>query len=48
MDKHMWWSQALKNSANLICQPVLAIYFNHWQIALFAMLFVSDVKDGDK
>lgn len=35
-DKHTWWAWAIKNSVCVICWTGLAIWFNHWWIALFA------------
>lgn len=35
---------ALKNIAIMACWTVLAIYFNRWWIALFALLFFSYVR----
>jgi len=40
-DKHTWWAWAIKNSVCVICWTGLAIWFNHWWIALFAILFMS-------
>lgn len=39
-----WISWAIKNSVVMICFSALAVYFNHWWIALFAGLFISDIK----
>lgn len=35
---------AIKNIAIMACWTVLAIYFNRWWIALFALLFFSFVR----
>ena len=50
MNKHMWWAWALKSSINIMCWTILAIYFNKWWIALFAILFTSSVSStrGDE
>lgn len=40
-DKHTWWAWAIKNSVCIICWTWLAVWFNHWWIALFAILFMS-------
>lgn len=39
-----WISWAIKNSVVMICFCILSVYFNHWWIALFAGLFISDIK----
>lgn len=44
MDNQMWWAWAIKNSVSLICWTALAIFFNKWWIALFALFFLSDVR----
>ena len=48
----VWW--ALKSIATIVAFTVLAIYFNHWWIALFAFLFMdsyssekrTDISEG--
>lgn len=45
-DKHAWWAWAIDNSVNIVCWTALAIYFNKWWIALFAILFTSSLKLG--
>ena len=44
MNKHAYWTWAIKNCTVVICWTVLAIIFNKWWIALFAVLFMSDLK----
>lgn len=44
MNKGAWWAWAIKNSVCLICWTALAIVFNKWWIALFAMLFMSSLS----
>lgn len=48
MNKHMWWAWAFKASVNIICWTILAIHFDKWWIALFAVLFSTSIstKDG--
>ena len=49
MNKYMWWAWAIRGSIHIICWTVLAIYFNKWWIALFAVLFLSSVESkGEK
>ena len=47
MNRSAWWSWAVKNSVCVICWTVLAVYFNKWWIALFAMLFISSLQLGN-
>jgi hypothetical protein len=44
MDKNTLWAWAIKNSICIICWTVLAIIFNKWWIALFAVLFMSGLQ----
>ena len=44
MNKNMWWAWAIKNSVCTICWVILAIVFNKWWIALFAILFLSSLS----
>ena len=44
MAKHIYWAWALKNSVAIACWTILAIYFNKWWIALFAVLFLSSIS----
>ena len=44
MNKSAWWAWAIKNSICVICWVVLAIVFNKWWIALFALLFGGSVQ----
>lgn len=39
-----WIAWAIKNSVVMICFCILAVYFNHWWIVLFAALFLSEIK----
>lgn len=48
MNKHIVWAWAVKNSVNVICWTALAIIFGEWWIALFAALFISDMKTATK
>lgn len=41
MDKNFAWAWAIKNSISVICWVVLAVVFNKWWIALFAVLFIG-------
>lgn len=45
MNKNSIWAWVIDNAINIICWTVLAIVFNKWWIALFAILFVSSIKD---
>jgi hypothetical protein len=42
--KNIWWAWAVKNSVCIICWVVLAIAFDMWWIAFFALLFMSSLK----
>lgn len=44
MNRGAWWAWAIKNSVCLICWTALAIVFNMWWIALFAILFMSSLS----
>lgn len=44
MNNQTVWAWAIKNSVCVICWTVLAVYFGKWWIALFAALFLSDIK----
>lgn len=44
MNKHIYWAWAVKNSVCVICWTALAAFFGKWWIALFAALFLSDLK----
>lgn len=44
MDKNTLWAWAIKNSICIICWTALAIIFNKWWIALFAVLFMSGLQ----
>lgn len=45
MNKHAYWAWAIKNSIVILCWTALAMVFDKWWIALFALLFVSDLKN---
>lgn len=44
MNKHLIWAWAIKNSIDILAWVALAIVFNKWWIALFAILFVSGLQ----
>lgn len=44
MDKSFIWAWAFKNIVAIIAWTALAILFNKWWIALFALLFVSGIE----
>lgn len=44
MDKHIIWAWAIKNSIAIIAWTALALLFNKWWIALFGLLFLSEIK----
>lgn len=44
MDKHIIWAWAIKNSIVIIAWTALALFFNKWWIALFGLLFLSEIK----
>lgn len=48
MNKSAYWAWAIKNSICVICWVVLAIIFNKWWIALFGVLFTSDLQTKHK
>jgi predicted secreted protein len=48
MDKNVIWAWAIKNSVAMLAWTALAIVFNKWWIALFALLFISGLKTGYK
>ena len=39
-----YWAWAFGNIVNIICWAYLAIHFNKWWIALFAILFMPSIK----
>lgn len=43
-DKNIWWSWAFATSAIVICWTILAIYFDKWGVALWAIVFVPSIK----
>ncbi len=48
MNKTLIWAWAIKNSIAIICWTALAIAFNKWWIALFCVLFLSDLQTKHK
>lgn len=44
MDKNLIWAWAIKNSIVVIAWTTLAIVFNKWWIALFAVLFMNSLE----
>ena len=48
MNKHLIWAWAIKNSISIAAWVALAIVFNKWWIALFGILFISDLKTMNK
>ena len=48
MNKHTIWAWAIKNSICVLCWAALAVFFGKWWIALFGVLFLSEVKTGYK
>lgn len=45
MNNKIVWAWAVKNSLCMICWTYLAIAFNKWWIALFCLLFMSNLKE---
>lgn len=45
-NKSVYWAWAIHNSLCVIGWIVLAIVFNKWWIALFSILFISEVKNN--
>lgn len=43
MNKHLIWAWALKNCIAIFAWVTLAISFDKWWIALFGVLFLSDL-----
>ena len=48
MNKHLIWAWAIKNSISIVAWVALAIIFNKWWIALFGILFISDIQTNPK
>lgn len=44
INKGAYWAWAIKNSVSVICWTILAIKFNTWWIALFAVFFISSLQ----
>jgi hypothetical protein len=44
MNKNLIWVWAIKNSIAILAWTALAIVFNKWWIALFAILFMSSLQ----
>lgn len=40
----IYWAWAIKNAACVICFTILAIVFDKWWVALFALLFMSSLQ----
>lgn len=45
--RSIFWAWAIKNIICIICWTALAIVFNKWWIALFAILFMSNLKTDE-
>lgn len=48
MDKNFIWAWAFKNVIAIATWFALAVLFNKWWIALFALLFLSSIKTETK
>lgn len=48
MNKYILWAWVIKNSIAILAWTILAIIFNKWWIAFFAILFMSGLKTGYK
>lgn len=48
MDKSFIWTWAFKNIVAIVAWTALAILFDKWWIALFALLFLSDISTKTK
>jgi len=44
MNKHAYWAWAITNTLCITSWIALAMAFDKWWIALFALLFVSDLR----
>lgn len=44
MDKDIVWAWTIKNCSAIFAWVTLAVVFNKWWIALFALLFMSGLK----
>lgn len=44
MDKNITWAWVIKNTAAIFVWVTLAIVFDKWWIALFALLFICGIK----
>ena len=44
MNKNVLWVWVIKNSIAVLVWAALAVIFNKWWIALFAVLFMSDIS----
>ena len=44
MENKILWSITIMNSINMICWTTLAIAFNKWWIAFFALLFMNSLQ----
>lgn len=48
MNKHTIWAWVFYHVVNLICWALLAVVFGRWWIALFAVLFLGTLRNGDR
>jgi hypothetical protein len=48
MNKTMIWAWTIKNSVAIIAWTTIAIIFGKWWIALFGLLFLSDLQTKTK
>lgn len=48
MDNSVYWAVALKNSICMVCWAGLAVFFNHWWIALFSILCFTSIERKSK
>ena len=45
--RSIFWAWAIKNIICVICWTTLAVVFNKWWIALFAILFMSNLRTDE-
>lgn len=48
MNKDIFWSQTIQNSCAIFAWATLAVVFDKWWIAFFALLFMSYYKVAHK
>ena len=51
MSKTIWIAWAIRGSVSVLAFAGLAVWFDHWWIALFAVLFIPSIEtkiDGDE